>query len=128
MSTNRLLRDLVSEDFVLVRSEWPAPEADALVRALKPGWVIAESPGPAYHVLNRWETLNGLAQGGAGVSTGEALGLAGQTPVPMLDAYAVAENLPELCVVLDGDAVLGFYDSEEGPNHLRSAGDLKYEQ
>jgi CHAT domain len=128
MATNRLLRDLVNEDFVLVRSEWPAAEADALVRALKPGWVIVESPGPAYHVLNRWETLQALAQGGTGASTGEALGLAALPPAPVLDAYAVAENLPELCVVLDGDAVLGFYDSVEGPNHLRGAGDIRYEE
>lgn len=127
MVTNRLLRDLVSEDFVLVRGEWPAPEADALVRALKPGWVIVESPGPAYHVISRWETLQGLAQGSAGASTGEALGLAALPPAPVLDAYAVAENLPELCVVLDGGALLGFYDSVEGPNHLRG-GDIQYEE
>jgi CHAT domain/TIR domain len=124
----RLVRDLVNEDFVLVRSEWPAPEADALIRALKPGWVIVESPGPAYHVLSRWETLDGLSRGGADGSTGEALRLAGQTPVPVLDAYAVAENLPEICVVLDGGSILGFYDAEEGPNHLRGAGDLQRQE
>lgn len=128
MSTSRLLRDLVSEDFVLLRSEWPAPEAEALVRALKPGWGIVESPGPVYHVLSRYEILERVGRTGTAVSTGEALRLAGQAPVPVLDAYAVAENLPELCVVVDGDAVLGFYDSEEGPNHLRGAGDIRYEE
>jgi hypothetical protein len=126
MSTTRLLRDLVNEDFVLVRSEWPAPEADALVRALKPGYVVVESSGPAYHVFSRWETLDGFARGAA-LSAGEALGLEGREPVPVLDAYAVAEKLPDLCVVLDGGAVLGFYDAEEGPNHLRGAGDIQYE-
>jgi hypothetical protein len=114
------VREVASASFVLLRADLPAGSArQALRKLLATHLVIAGLGEPVerdvYGLLSSDEAVQRLSAAAAETPLQQALGLRAHDAVPLVDADAAVEDLPDRCVVREQGRVIGFFDATATP-------------
>jgi len=111
------LQQVAMTTFVLLRATWSAENSRELLERLQPSHVIIHCPEPqeVYYLLTTQEAMSLLAQARRLSSVEHALCLDKQVPVPTLVGETDAEQVPDRCVILEGDRLIGFFDASVPP-------------
>lgn len=108
-----LLHDLAVKSFLLVHSDWSTTSVLVLVEKLKPTHIIIQDTAELHYYLLRRDHVRAAALNCSGqeVSLVQALQLDRRQPALLFSAYSSAALAKDYSIVVDGERVIGVYDT-----------------
>lgn len=109
--------EIASDDFIIVKANWPADVAMELIKQMNPSYVIIHlyEEKDYYYLYPRQQTLDHLWRHLPVDTVMDAFNLHGNEPTEVRDAFEEAEKAPDRTIVLSEGRVSGFLDATVPP-------------